>query len=130
MAYIIRHLLNHKYFGLRYICMYSAIFGLGIDEARTDIANIFNSYRKDKNMALIRWQRPETARWDPFRQLSSLHNEIDRLFEAPFSALTAGLQPFTSGWSPALDLHEDKDNFTVRAELPGMKKEEIEILPS
>jgi HSP20 family protein len=78
-------------------------------------------------MALIRWQRPETARWDPFRQLSSLHNEIDRLFEAPFSALTAGLQPFTSGWSPALDLHEDKDNFTVRAELPGMKKEEIEI---
>ena len=78
-------------------------------------------------MALIRWQRPETARWDPFRQLSSLHNEIDRLFEAPLSALTAGLQPFTSGWSPALDLHEDKDNFTVRAELPGMKKEEIEI---
>jgi len=32
-----------------------------------------------------------------------------------------------SGWSPALDLHEDTDNFFVSAELPGMKKEEIEI---
>ena len=32
-----------------------------------------------------------------------------------------------SGWSPTLDLYEDKDNFLVKAELPGMKKEEIEI---
>ena len=78
-------------------------------------------------MALIRWQRPETGRWDPLHQLSSLHSEIDRLFGTPFSALTAGMQPFMSGWSPALDLHEDKDSFTVRAELPGMKKEQIEI---
>jgi len=78
-------------------------------------------------MALIRWQRPETARWDPFHQLSSLRDEIDRLFGSPFSALSEGLQPFMSGWSPALNLYEDKDNFLVKAELPGMKKEEIEI---
>jgi len=78
-------------------------------------------------MALIRWQRPETARWDPFHQLSSLRDEIDRLFESPFSALSEGLQPFMSGWSPALDLYEDKDNFLLKAELPGMKKDEIEI---
>jgi len=78
-------------------------------------------------MALIRWQRPETARWDPFHQLSSLRDEIDRLFESPFSALNEGLQPFMSGWSPALDLYDDKDNFLVKAELPGMKKEDIEI---
>jgi len=78
-------------------------------------------------MALIRWQRPETARWDPFRQLSTLRNEIDRLFEEPFSAPGEGMQPFMSGWSPALDVFEDKDNVFVKAELPGMKKEEIEI---
>lgn len=78
-------------------------------------------------MALIRWQRPETARWDPFRQLSTLRNQIDRLFEEPFSALTEGMQPFMSGWSPALDVFEDKDNLVIKAELPGMKKEEIEI---
>jgi HSP20 family protein len=78
-------------------------------------------------MALIRWQRPETARWVPFRQLSTLRNEIDRLFEEPFSALTEAMQPFMSGWSPALDVFEDKDNLFVKAELPGMKKEDIEI---
>ena len=32
-----------------------------------------------------------------------------------------------SGWTPALDIHEDKDNFIVRAELPGMKREEIDV---
>jgi HSP20 family protein len=78
-------------------------------------------------MALLRWQRPETARWDPFQQLTTLRDEIDRLFETPFSGLTEGSQPFMSGWSPALDVYEDKDNLIVKAELPGMKKEEIEI---
>jgi HSP20 family protein len=80
-------------------------------------------------MALIRWQRPETARWAPFQQLSTLRDEIDRLFEAPFSltGFGEGLQPFMSGWSPTLDFYEDKDSLYVKAEVPGMKKEDIEI---
>lgn len=32
-----------------------------------------------------------------------------------------------SGWTPALDMYEDKDNLYIRAELPGMKKEDIEL---
>ncbi len=32
-----------------------------------------------------------------------------------------------SGWTPTLDIYEDKDALYVRAELPGMKKEEIEV---
>ena len=78
-------------------------------------------------MRLIRWQRPETTVFDPFRQLSSLRDEIDRLFESPLSTLTEVTQPFLSGWLPAVDVFQDKDNITVKAELPGMKKEEIEI---
>ena len=77
-------------------------------------------------MALIRWQKPDVARWSPLQQLSTLRNEIDRLFEEPFSFWGA-TQPFMSGWSPALDVFEDKDNLVVKAELPGMKKEDIEI---
>ena len=77
-------------------------------------------------MALIRWQRPETARWSPLRQLTNLRDEIDRLFDEPFSFL-GETQPFMGGWSPALDVFEDKDNLLVKAELPGMKKEDIEI---
>jgi len=65
--------------------------------------------------------------WDPFRQLSSLKDEIDRLFESPLSSLTEATQPFLSGWLPAVDLYQDKDNITVTAELPGMKREEIDV---
>jgi HSP20 family protein len=32
-----------------------------------------------------------------------------------------------SGWTPALDMHEDKHNIFVKAELPGMKKEDIDV---
>ena len=64
---------------------------------------------------------------DPFRHLSFLRDEIDRLFDAPVSALTEGTQPFLSGWLPAVDLYQDRDNITVKAELPGMKKEDVHV---
>src|ERR1700690_1763966 len=51
-----------------------------------------------------------------FGRLSSLQDELDRLFESPLT-----------GWEPALDVHEDKDNFAVRTELPGLKREDIEV---
>jgi HSP20 family protein len=75
---------------------------------------------------LTRWQRPEVATWPGFGQLTSLRDEIDRLFETPLAELTHGSQ-LLSGWTPALDMYEDKDNVYVRAELPGMKKEEIDL---
>lgn len=77
-------------------------------------------------MTLTRWQRPELS-WSPFRQLSSLRDEIDRVFEAPFAALSEASQPFGGGWAPALDLYEDKDSFVVKLEVPGMKKDELEV---
>jgi HSP20 family protein len=75
---------------------------------------------------LIRWQRPGTVVWPDFSGLTDLHDEIDRLFGAPLSEL-AHTSQLLSGWAPALDLYEDKDNFYVKAELPGMKKEEIDL---
>lgn len=77
-------------------------------------------------MNLIRWHRPELSNWPGFGRLSNLRDEIDRLFEEPLSELARTSQLF-SGWTPALDLHEDKDNFIVKIELPGMKKEDIEV---
>lgn len=77
-------------------------------------------------MNLIRWQRPVLTAWPSFGRLSDLRNEIDRLFDATLPDLT---QPshLLSGWTPALDVYEDKDNFIVKAELPGMKKEDIDV---
>ena len=76
--------------------------------------------------SLIRWQRPGFATWPGFGRLSDLRDEIDRLFDAPLGEL-AHTSQLLSGWTPALDMHEDKDNLYVRAELPGMKKEDIDL---
>jgi HSP20 family protein len=55
-----------------------------------------------------------------------LRDELDRFFETPFNGIEER-QHFLTGWGPALDVYEDKDNVTVKVEIPGMKKEEIEI---
>jgi HSP20 family protein len=69
--------------------------------------------------------RPDLG-WAGFGRLSSLRDELDRLFESPWAELARTSQ-LLSGWTPALDVHEDKDNFVVQAELPGMKREEIDV---
>lgn len=77
-------------------------------------------------MNIIKWQRPTLATWPSFGRLSDLRDEIDRLFASPLTELTRTSQ-LLSGWKPALDVFEEKDNFVVKAELPGMKKEDIEV---
>ena len=76
-------------------------------------------------MNLIRWQRPIST-WRNLGQLSDLRDEIDRLFESPLTELMKTSQ-LLSGWTPALDVHEEKDEIVVRVELPGMKKEDIDL---
>jgi HSP20 family protein len=78
-------------------------------------------------MKLIRRNREDDVwNWSPLGQLSTLRNEINRLFDYPFGGLR-GDSEFFDVWSPSLDLFEDKDNLIVKAELPGLKKEEIDI---
>lgn len=74
-------------------------------------------------MKLMRFQRPL---WPEFNQITNLRDEINRLFETPLEEWARG-SDVLNAWSPALDLYEDKDNLIVRAELPGLKKEEIDI---
>jgi len=74
---------------------------------------------------LMRWQRPDLG-WPTLGRLSDLREEIDRLFEAPFGEFARSSQ-LLSFWTPAMDVHEDKDNVYVKIELPGMKKEDIEV---
>jgi HSP20 family protein len=76
--------------------------------------------------SLTRWQRPELSTWAGFGRLTDLRDEIGRLFEAPLTEWARSAQ-LLSGWTPALDMYENKDNLYVRLELPGMKKEDIEL---
>jgi len=76
-------------------------------------------------MKLIKYQRPDSV-WPTFGRLSSLRDQLDRLFESPLAEWT-GTAQLLSGWTPALDVYEDKENFIVKAELPGMKREDINV---
>src|ERR1051326_5000539 len=76
---------------------------------------------------LTRSTRPDVASWPVVDRLTNLRDELERLFESPLEQFARGSQLLNGGWGPALDVYEDKDNLTVKAELPGMKREEIEL---
>jgi len=57
----------------------------------------------------------------------TLRSEMDRLFDEFFGVTPVRREGAVSLWAPAMDVREDKDNFYIEAELPGMKKEEIQL---
>ena len=61
-----------------------------------------------------------------FDRFAALRDEMDRLFDGSFGPVFRTPGSF-SRWAPALDVYQDKDQFTVVAELPGLKKEDIEL---
>lgn len=63
----------------------------------------------------------------PFWPLQRLQADIDRLLENPLGMWFPPRPNFLETWGPAVDVYEDKDNVFVKAELPGMKKEEIQV---
>ena len=78
-------------------------------------------------MSLIRYQAPELTPWSASDRWSALRDDLNSFFELPFwSSFARGGQLFT-GWSPALDLYQSTDNIVAVVELPGMRKEDIEI---
>ncbi len=76
--------------------------------------------------SLSRWQRPQVAIWPGFGRVFELQDDLAGLFDEPLAELVRSRQSL-GGWAPALDMYEVKDSVIVRAELPGMKKEEIEV---
>jgi len=78
-------------------------------------------------MDLIRYQGPELTPWSAADRWSNLRDELNSFFELPvWSSFARAGQLFT-GWSPALDLYQSNDNVIAVVELPGMRKEDIEI---
>lgn len=57
-----------------------------------------------------------TGRWDPFRDLLALHEHLGQLVgtDAP-------------GWTPPVDLYETRTDFVLSAELPGLRRDQVDI---
>ncbi len=78
-------------------------------------------------MTLIRYQAPELAPWSAADRWSNLRDELNSFFELPFWPSFARAGQLFTGWSPALDLYQSNDNVIAVVELPGMRKDDIEI---
>lgn len=68
----------------------------------------------------------ELAPWRPFRELTTLRDEMDRLWER-FSGEWPTLEPVRREWAPSLDVSETKNNIVVKAEVPGLEPKDIDI---
>ena len=77
-------------------------------------------------MNLIRYQSPERSAWPTLDRWTNVRDELNSLFDLPFLT-NLNRQDLFSGWSPALDLYQNNDNLIAVVELPGMRKEDIEI---
>lgn len=65
------------------------------------------------------------ARFDPFRDLSVLHDRVNRLFGDAYGAREEGV---LSNWAPAVDIFEnEKKELVLKAELPDVRKEDVSV---
>ena len=68
------------------------------------------------------------VRWEPVRELSSLQNEMNRLFTTFFDTPTSGNGDApVRRWIPAMDLVETDEHFVLKADLPGLGEGDVSI---
>jgi len=69
-------------------------------------------------------------RWEPVRELQTMQNEMNRLFNTFFDSPAPGNgggQPVARRWIPAMDVVETEDHFVLRADLPGLSEGDVKI---
>jgi len=66
-------------------------------------------------------------RWDPFRDMVTLREKMNRLFEDYYPARTEEKDIVAGSWAPSVDIYETENELVLTAELPGIKEDDIEI---
>jgi HSP20 family protein len=66
------------------------------------------------------------VRWDPGREVDTLQTEMNRVFDAFFDS-RPGKGGTAQRWVPAMDLVEDKNDLVLRADLPGLSEDDVNI---
>ena len=73
------------------------------------------------------------VRWDPSRDLANIEREFNRMFHSfnrrfGFGDSDEDITEYENAmWTPLADISEDDDNYTVKLDLPGVKKEDVRI---
>jgi len=78
-------------------------------------------------MAMVPWRKRED--WDPFRELENLHRNMNLLFDSSLARWPDTDKNLIGGfeWGPSVDVQDKKDKILVKAELPGLEKDDVEI---
>ena len=67
------------------------------------------------------------TRYDPFRDLRTLQEEVNRLFTGNAARSFDDEGIARGSWNPNVDIYENKDQIVLEAELPGMKREDFDL---
>ncbi|AEB07907.1 Hsp20/alpha crystallin family protein [Desulfobacca acetoxidans] len=65
--------------------------------------------------------------WKPFREVSKLRREMDRLWDDYFGSGRRAFKPLEAEWVPSVDVSETADKIVVKAEIPGIDAKDIDI---
>ncbi|MEJ7618067.1 MAG: Hsp20/alpha crystallin family protein [Pyrinomonadaceae bacterium] len=67
------------------------------------------------------------TRYDPFRDLRILQDEMNRLFTSNLSRSFGDESIVRGAWAPNVDIYENKDYIVIEAELPGMSRDDFDL---
>lgn len=65
------------------------------------------------------------SRWDPFRNLSTLQEQVNRLFDSNFA--TRSDNSALTTWAPPVDIYETENELVVKADLPDMNEKDLDV---
>jgi HSP20 family protein len=64
------------------------------------------------------------VRWDPLQEFVALSNRLNRTINDPFTQRT---EDSFGAWAPPVDILERQDHLVIRAEVPGIRKEDMDV---
>jgi len=68
------------------------------------------------------------VKWEPFGHVATLQDRVNRLFEDAFPRYGETEDDLSlCAWRPSVDIYETDEGLTVKAELPGVKKEDVSV---
>jgi len=78
-------------------------------------------------MTVERWRPFGVERWEPFRNVTDIQGEVNRLFDSFFGRPMTTQAPGDRMWAPVVDMHETKDDIVLSFELPGVREKEVNL---
>ena len=66
----------------------------------------------------------QVVRWDPFQNLVAMSNRLNRTLNDSYTPRT---EDSFGAWAPPVDIFEEKDHLVIRAEIPGVKMDDVDV---